>query len=254
MIFFKNLQSLPRFTATKVLEKQSQGNKIKFVTLKKQDDNGHFGVSLAVAPSSLICSCGIEEFKKEIYIATLPVQHPLLRSDKIFAVNGNLIEEDYQKAIDSLFEAQKQDVLDLIVVHDARINYATSCGHLRGIDDEHIEKRFDLPLDWSFGSLRGFGPKVKSPFSYRRVASVPVNNKLIVDLPYGWKKVISAKASYTNDGTNFRLDVILEDPSGNKYSIFNRSRFDNFLAKNPSLKYDKDVTNFEVSWMSFKMI
>ena len=75
------------------------------------------------------------------------------------------------------------------------------------------------------------------------------HEKMIVDLPYGWKKVISAKTSSPSGCTNFRLDVILEDPSGNIYSIFNRSRFDDFLAKNPSLKYDKDVTNFEVSWV-----
>ena len=252
----KNLQSLPRSIVTKVLEKQSQGNKIKFVKLKKQDD-GLFGVSVALAPSSVICSCGNEEFNKEIYIVPLTTSHKelsFIRADRIFSVNGNLIEEDYQKTIDSLFEAKRQHEVDLIVVHDARINFSTSCGHLGDIRAGQIEMKFNLFMRWSLGSLRGFGHEQHGHFRNVHTYRESEHMKMIVDLPYGWKKVISSEESWPSGCRSWRLDVILEDPSGKKYSTFNTSRFDDYIAKNPSLKIDEDVTNFKVSWLSFKKI
>ena len=99
--FFKKIQPLPRFVATKILEKKSQGRQIKFVQMNKQHQNGSlFGVSLALAPSSLICSCGNEDFKKGIYVTTswmsrgVPVTaQPLIRAQSFTSLMADLHQD-----------------------------------------------------------------------------------------------------------------------------------------------------------------
>ena len=113
-----------------------------------------------------------------------------------------------KKTLDILFEAQKRNnnTIDLIVVHDPRRSYITSCEH-RINEADHTRMVFDLPYSWKKVILSKCTSS--AGFAFDVFLEDPSGNKITNErqLDDLLAKKADSDLQYDKDLTNFKFST-----------------------------------------------